>query len=151
MLRFDLIVVPTDFSDRSLRALDYAVGLADSFNARLEVVYVHETLPPISDVAWQGDFGDADRDAITRAEASLNELIKERVPGHVDVKGAVVSGQTAKEIIKYAERDNADLIVMSTHGRTGLKHALMGSVTEQVVREAPCPVMALKRPMVVKA
>ena len=149
MLKFNLIVVPTDFSDRSLRAVDYAVALADSFDARLEVLYVHETLPPISDVAWQGDFADAEQDAVARAEKSLDEMVAARVPGHVAVKTVVASGHTAKEIIKYAERDNADLIVMSTHGRTGLKHALMGSVTEQVIREAPCPVMALKRPLTV--
>ena len=150
VLSFNLILIPTDFSEQSLTALDYAIGLAERFSSDLWLVHVHEPLPRISDMAWEGvDVTERDRDALDRVKKSLQKIARERVPKGVRIDTEAINGQTVREIIKCAQREGADLIVMATHGRTGLKHVLMGSTTEAVIRRAPCPVLALKQPMTV--
>lgn len=149
MLSFNHILIPTDFSEQSLKALDYAIGLAERFSSDLWLVHVHEPFPRISDMAWEGvDVTERDREALDRVKKSLQKIARERVPKGVRIDTEAINGQPVREIIKCARR-GADLIVMATHGRTGLKHVLMGSTTEAVIRRAPCPVLALKQPMTV--
>ena len=148
MLHFNQILVPIDFSERSLRALAYGIGFAEKFNAEVRVLYVHEPTPQVSDMAWQGADGSSIDDArLAEAKESLERVMKERVPGHVRAEASTRKGSPTKKIVEYAEETNTDLIVMATHGRTGLSHALMGSVAEAVLRKAPCPVLSLKHPM----
>ena len=150
MLSFNLILVPTDFSEQSLRALDYAIGLAERFSSGLRLVHVREPAPRISDMAWDGmDLTERDREALDKVKKSLQEIARERVPRCVRMDTEAINGQPVREIIKCAQREGANLIVMATHGRTGLKHVLMGSTTEAVIRRAPCPVLTLKQPMTV--
>ncbi len=152
MLQFRLIVVPTDFSDHSLRALPYAAGLAERFGAKLMVVYVSEPSLHVSDIAWIGvDERAVDESHSARARTSLDNLIADRIPGQVDAEGHILSGEPVESIVEFAKESGADLIVMATHGRGGLSHVLMGSVAEHVVRKAPCPVLTLKHPMTVTA
>lgn len=152
MLNFKIIVVPTDLSDYSLRALPYAVGLAERFNAKLRVIHVHEPVTPISDAAWTAfDVAAADADLERDARAALEKLVREHVPPGVAADAIVVRGAGVESIVKYARDENADLLVMCTHGRTGLAHVLMGSTAEAVVRRAPCPVLTLRQPLHVEA
>lgn len=148
MLHFNQILVPIDFSERSLRALAYAIGFAEKFEAEVHVLYVHEPAPQVSDMAWQGVNGSSIDDArLAEAKESLQRIMEERIPGHVSAEAITRKGNPVKQIVGYAEENNTDLIVMATHGRTGLAHALMGSVAEAVLRKAPCPVLSLKHPM----
>lgn len=150
MLSFHMIVVPTDFSPHSLRALDYAVGIAQVFDAEIKLVYVNEPVPRISDMAWQGAvLTDSDQERVDKATRGVEQIARERVPADVRFSIEVANGQAASKIIECAARENADLIIMATHGRTGLAHALMGSTTETVIRKAHCPVLALKQPLTV--
>jgi universal stress protein A len=146
MLSVNVIVVPTDFSDQSLTALDYAVGLADSYDAKLKVVFVNEPGLKISDMAWVGiDRRSMSEQQAADARRSIEKLVLERVPLDVTADAEILYGEAVGKIIDYAADVNADLIVMATHGRTGVSHALLGSVAEQVVRKAPCPVLTLKK------
>jgi len=152
MLNFKVIIVPTDFSDRSLRALPYAVSLADRFDARLKIVYVNEPTLQVSDVAWVGvDDRAASEEHVEKARRTLEKIVLDQVPREVRVDAEVISGDPVDTVVEFARDSGADLIVMATHGRGGLSHVLMGSVAEQIVRKAPCPVLTLKQPMPVTA
>jgi nucleotide-binding universal stress UspA family protein len=149
MLNFKLIVVPTDLSAHSLRAFPYAVALAESFGARLRVVYVQEMPIPFGDIG--GGSVSNYEELATEARQTLGKMVREWIPDTIDAESHVVIGHSAHEIVKYAEETNADLIVMATHGRTGVSHMVMGSTAETIVRKSPCPVLTLKQPIAVSA
>ncbi|HET6463135.1 MAG TPA: universal stress protein [Candidatus Krumholzibacteria bacterium] len=152
MLNFNVIVVTTDLSDYSLRALPYAVGLAERFDARLKILCINEPAVPISDMTWAGVDVHATDDALLKeARHTLERIMREQVPRGVEAEATVVTGNAVDGIIRFASEQNADLLVMCTHGRTGLSHVLMGSTAEAVVRQAPCPVLTLRQPMPVAA
>jgi nucleotide-binding universal stress UspA family protein len=152
MLNFNVIVVTTDLSDYSLRALPYAINLAERFKAALKIVHVHEPAIPISDIAWYAATAAADDEELQRqALAAVEKIIQEQVPDGVHAEAKVLTGNAADKIAEYARETNADLLVLCTHGRTGLSHVLMGSTAEAIVRQAPCPVLTLKQPMPVSA
>ena len=146
MLNFNVIIVTTDLSEYSLRALPYAVGLAERFDAKLKVVCVNEPALQVSDVAFVGidpvisqrEHSAAIRDQLAMIVSGLPKM---------NVEAKVLEGSAVDQVVKYASEINADLIVSCTHGRTGLSHVLMGSTAEALVRRSPCPVLTLKQPM----
>lgn len=142
------ILVPVDFSPHAQGALAAAAALARRLGAELVVVHVipDEEIRAIarSRLARRGldqvleDLGQAlEEHAVNTAGVERN--------GGLDVRALAVSGLPAEGIVRAAWRLQADLIVMATHGRTGLAHAVMGSVAEDVVRRAPCPVLTIRR------
>lgn len=145
MIAFNEILVPTDFSDHSLRAVEYAVEIAEKFSSELKIVYVIEPLLQAADVAWSSvDFDKLNQAHGESAEKQLEALVKERIPESVSAECVILYGKPLVEIVKQAKTDNADLIVMATHGRGVISHILMGSTAEKVVRKAPCPVLTVK-------
>lgn len=142
--QFDLkrIVVTTDFSEASKKAFPYALALARKFEATLLLLYAVPAHLP-AELSHIG---------IVLEEQRLLEEARERLPRfrqaeldpHLHVETLVLNGGPAREICRTAEAQGADLIVMATHGHTGLKHFLLGSVTENVVRHAPCPVLVVR-------
>ena len=147
MFSINVIVVPTDFSEQSLTALDYAVGLAGSYGARLKVIFVNEPGLKIADMAWVGvDERAMSEQNAAEARRSIEKVVLDRVPVDIPADAEILHGDAVARIIEYASDVNADLIVMATHGRTGLSHVLLGSVAEHVVRKAPCPVLTFKQP-----
>jgi len=151
MLSFKIIVVPTDFSDYSLRSLPYAIDLAAKYGARLKIVFVNEPSLQVSDVAWVGvDERAMNTDHVREARRHLEKMVIDQVPPDVPADAEILSGNAVDEIIRFSRDVNADLIVMATHGRSGVSHMLMGSTAEQVVRKAPCPVLTLKQPMILR-
>ena len=148
MISFGVIVVPTDFSDHSLRALPYALGLAEKYGAKVKILYVNEPALQVSDMAWVGVDDRALKDEhVSEARKNMENIIRDQIPPEMAVETQVRSGDAVEEIIHFAEDVGADLIVMATHGRGGLSHILMGSTAEQVIRKASCPVLTLKHPM----
>ncbi len=119
------ILVATDFSPLSNRAFDAALALAQHFGGRLHVLHV------VLDASEQ-------RMALAKLKAFTGDTRE-----GTEIVRAVSVGQAAPEIVKYAGRQKIDLIVLGTHGRTGLAHVLMGSVAEAVVRTAPCQVLTI--------
>ena len=141
------ILVPVDFSDVSMQAVDYAVELSKGFAADVAVVFVVEPLyyaaPPTAyGAATQVAMLLDDQRKLGREQ--LAKLAARLEKKGVKVRALLQEGSPYERITGTAKRIKADLIVMATHGRTGLSHLLMGSVAEKVVRTAPCPVLTLQ-------
>jgi len=153
MLPFRKILCPTDFSDISYQALDAAIQLAKDFHAELCVLHVAAPLGNELGFATYGaagyapvipsDVGEMDEESVSDAKTRLSELIAARVPEGVSARGLVHLGNAASEIESAIEAENADLLVIATRGLSGWRHLVFGSVTEQTVRLAKCPVLAI--------
>lgn len=136
------ILVPVDFSGPSAKALPYAFSLAKQFKAELFLVHIVEQIIYPGD--WMippfptGDFASESREQLIEKLRSLSE------PGDCKVTPVVRFGRAWQEIIEIAREQSCDMIVMATHGYTGLKHVLLGSVAEKIVRHAPCPVLTVR-------
>jgi nucleotide-binding universal stress UspA family protein len=135
---------PTDYSECSAYALQIAADLARQHQAKLIILHVAETLGP-ENVTFGEATGQLEPAAYRRR---LEEDLRQRVPAPagVSVEYLLAGGDTAQEIHDAAQKHTCDLIVMGTHGRTGLTRLIMGSTTEKVIRFAPCPVLTTKIP-----
>lgn len=144
MISLKQIVVPTDFSDCSDRALTYGRELAKTFGATLHLLHVvHDPYSqPWSAEAFPTPLGDLLEQWQEQARTRLINLLPE--PERKNVRFAVVVGSPFFEIVRYAKEEQADLIVIGTHGRGPIGHMLLGSVAERVVRKAPCPVLTVR-------
>ena len=139
---FKKILVPTDFSSQSDKSLDYAVMVANQFGAKIILLHIIEPFPyTTTDAFMVVDNSEAMRSI---AETLIKNQSKTLRQKKISVKTDLIVGNPAQEIIKKAEREKADLIVMGTHGRTGVEHVLLGSVAEKIVRLANCPVLTIK-------
>lgn len=140
------ILVPIDFSQHSLETLDFALTLTDFCEPEFLVLHV---VPSGEVETFASLGGESDRILARRqqqAAGHLEEEIERRRPGGdgLTIGSRVVSGVPFKEICQVAEEENCQLIVIGTHGRTGLYHLLIGSTAERVVQHASCPVLSLK-------
>ena len=127
------VLFATDFSDASRLAGQTAAEVARHFHARLHVLHV---VPPVTDP--------------TPAPTALRAVGAELEKG-LSIVTAITSGRVARQVVDYASRNAIDLIVLGTHGRTGVSHALLGSVAEAVSRRAPCPVLTVPAVMAPRA
>jgi nucleotide-binding universal stress UspA family protein len=135
------ILFPTDFSHTGDAALELATALARDSGATLLIVHAEE--PPM---AYGG--GELYYGLPNPATADLEKMLQEVKPSDPDVpfESRMITGDPASAIVRLAKEEDVDLIVMGTHGRTGLSRLLMGSVTEAIVRRASCPVLTVKHP-----
>ena len=134
------ILVPTDFSPTSDAAFHYAAQMALSLGARLYLMHV----PGKTGEHFEANFPLGRFETATRER--LSSFLTTEELERLRPEYALRVGVPAEEIVRYADACDADLIIMGTHGRGGLAHALMGSVAEQVVRVAPCPVLLVRAP-----
>lgn len=144
--RFDLtkILVPIDFSEHSKKALEYAVPFARQFNAALELLYVVEpTIYPADFSFGQVGFPNVEEELRTRGHHELGQLIAKTIGGRVTAHASVRTGKAFFEIAQFAEEQEVDLIIIATHGHTGIEHVLFGSTAEKVIRHAPCPALVI--------
>jgi universal stress protein A len=139
------ILAPTDFSEFSRQAIDYAFELAQTFGAKLLLLHVIE-LPayPIEGFVPPSIGTTLSEDLERQASLDLAQVLPKAQDTKVEVIRLVVVGTPYRKIVEVAEEEKLDLIVMATHGRTGLSHLVMGSVAERVVRMAPCPVLTIR-------
>src|SRR5262245_48940267 len=148
MIDLHRILVPTDFSKHSQNAIRYAAAFAEKFGAELHLLHVVQDLsvfvpdainvtplvtPPVEQL-------------LASVRTALDRLIKDQSLQRFNVRTVAVEGAPFYEIIRYSKEQDIDLIIMGTHGHTGLVHVLMGSVAEKVVRKAPCPVLTVRHP-----
>lgn len=141
------ILVPIDFSDYSKNALKYAVQFAKQFSAKIFLVYVVEPMIYPADFSMgQVAIPSTDIDLNKRAEEELNNLAGTIDPS-VKAETVIKTGKPFVEINETAQEKNIDLIIIATHGHTGVEHLLFGSTAEKVVRKAPCPVLTLREPI----
>ena len=144
------ILVPLDFSQGSRAALRHAGYLAKQLGAKLDVLHVWEPSPVVAPdhLSWLG--GGVDTFWVNLSEdlkKRLAKLVAEEIPDAAeDVTVEVEAGYVANTILRRLKKNGHDLIVMGTHGRTGLSHLVMGSVAERIVRLSPVPVMTVRVP-----
>ena len=146
-LTISRILVPMDFSAHSEHALRYATALATRLGASLHLLHVVED--PATTGAWSAesmppDLAELRTELVADAERRLRVYRGEPEHTQVPVVTTARMGLTSHTIVDYAAALNIDLIVMGTHGRTGIAHLLMGSVAERVLRHAPCPVLTVR-------
>lgn len=134
------ILVPIDFSNCSRKAIQYAEGLTAKFGGELTLAHVVATYPVVPDLPSATD----EMNASLRAEAARKLENWKKEAKHTPCTTVVCSGHPAQEIVREAERIGADMIVIATHGETGIKHAFLGSVAERVARNAPCPILVVR-------
>lgn len=144
MLEIKNILCPIDFSESSQPALKYAVAIARRFGAKVCILYV-------SDV---DDFNYDDQTLVEDEEfneakakekkTKLINSIPEDIRNQIEIETKILTGVPYEEIVDFSIESGVDLIVMGTHGRTGLKHVIMGSISEKVVGKSPCPVLLIK-------
>jgi len=148
---FTKILAATDFSDDSNYALTYAEELARRFSAEILLVHVDQPLAPVmvSELSPGLDVGAMNRIAEEQRLLALRELDRTTArlrDAGLKSRSLLKVGAPFLEIINAAHSEGADLIVLGTHGRSGLAHVLMGSVAERVVRKAHCPVLTIRHP-----
>jgi nucleotide-binding universal stress UspA family protein len=139
-----VIVVPIDFSAESKKALRYACKLAEQFGAVLRLIHVVEPAPFLNDlpnVVVSRTDKEIAKESLVKLQALAQDEIDELIPIYPQVR----VGKPYHEIVSAAKVLGADLIVISTHGYTGLKHAFLGSTAERVVQHAQCPVLVLRQ------
>lgn len=146
MIQLDRILVPTDFSEGSKTALQYACGLAEKLDAQLHLLHVipdHAWLIAGSDALYSipGDYYQEVHEEVRR---ELSRLVDSTAEAKARITSDFRDGAPFVEIVRCARQQSVDLIVIGTHGRTGLPHLMIGSVAEKVVRKAPCPVLTVR-------
>lgn len=142
------ICVPTDFSEPAEHALRYGVTLAEKFGAQLSLLHVvQDILPTVPEPGLAMlPTEEIMRSLEKGAKEGLENFLAKEWSDRINVVRAVRHGVPFHEICQFAKQETIDLVVMGTHGRTGLTHFLLGSVAERVVRSSPCPVLTIRHP-----
>jgi nucleotide-binding universal stress UspA family protein len=146
MITLKNILVPSDFSECSEQAVLYGLELARKFDATLHLLHVVQD--PAAQ-AWAAEgFAMPLLEVIEQWQKQAEERLTAAVPlaDRARVRAAATVGSPYPEILRYAEEQEIDLIVMGTHGRGGVRHMLLGSIAEKVVRRSPCPVLTVRHP-----
>ncbi len=147
MREFKKILFATDFSEVSEYAFDYATALAGKFNAKLIIIHViNEPVDLRGFYVPHISFDAIEREIALSAEKMMDKFCGRKLADNQDYEKLTVSGIPYEEILKKANEEMVDLIVMGTHGRAGIDHFLFGSTAERVVRKALCPVMTVRPP-----
>jgi len=146
MIKLKRILFPTDFSQNSKFAISYACAFAEQFQAELHLLYVLQdmvvSMPAPDATLLMPGINQAEVKA--SAQAALEKSLDPAWVKGKQIVRATRSGSPFVEIVRYAKEQDIDLIVLGTHGHTGLMHVLMGSVAENVVRKAGCPVLTVR-------
>ena len=146
MVNIKNILCPIDYSVYSEMALKYAIEFAEKYQAKLYLVHVLDIrVYDINDPDLY-NVNIVDEETINKLRERLLKCVNEDTKSKISVEAIIIQGVPFAEIIRTAKELKIDLIVLGTHGRTGLSHALMGSVAEKVVRKAPCPVLTIRHP-----
>ncbi len=147
MLKIQCILCPTDFSEFSERAYEYAQSLAQHYKAKLLLQHVVQTLTSAYPYyAFPDSVNAINRDLNAHAEEQLQQFRKDHARNGIPVECVTHQGLVMESILRFAEQQAVDLIVMGTHGRQGFDRLTMGSVTEKVMRKACCPVLVVRKP-----
>ena len=147
-MQFKKILVPIDFSHFSKKALEAAIELAERYSGKIYLLHVEEDIfhmsqihkihPPLENICARFH-----KDFVTEKKKSL-ETFKSYIPGKLFAGAVIKEGHPFVEIVRFAKNKCMDLIVISSHGRSGLRHVLLGSTVDRVSRNAECPVLIVK-------
>ena len=147
-MKFKRILCPTDFSDPAAKALKVAAEMALDYSSELLVVNVVEPIPTVSaaDTFPLNYLRQYLSEAESVSKKRLQELITKLVPAKIKVHPVILTGQAALQIVDLADKKKVDLIIIATHGQTGLKRFVFGSVTEKILRLTSRPVLIIQSP-----
>jgi nucleotide-binding universal stress UspA family protein len=142
------ILVPTDFSEYAEYAFTWALQIAADWQAKLILFHATSPISPLAfpDSVYLPELQRLETDMLADAERRMATFVEKKGSSTVVVETRVVVGEPVFEICQAVEREQADLIIMGSHGRTGLAHVLLGSVAERVIRHASCPVVVARKP-----
>ncbi len=148
MIKIEKILFPTDFSEHSKHAFSYALSFAKEYGARLYMLHVVEDVQYLAnaymfDVPIMPSFADMEQSRLKEMQEFID---REAADSSISIEKMIKHGRPFIEIIQTARDENVDLIVIATHGRSGLEHVFFGSTAEKVVRKAPCPVLSIRMP-----
>ncbi len=135
------VVVPVDFSSTMNKVVDYGVMVADKLGAEILFLHVINDFQGYDMMLVHPSFMSMTKDLEQKAEERMTHLVKDHQQRENGVRGHVVIGDAADEIIDYAKLEKADMIIIGTHGVKGLEKILIGSTADRVVKKAPCPVL----------
>ncbi len=139
------ILVPIDFSGHSKNALKYAIPMAEQFGASVRLVYVVEpTIYPADLGFGQVVLPEIEDELAEKGERELHALIRSEIGNRCEASAVVRTGKPHQEILMEADEQDVDLIIVATHGHTGVEHMLFGSTAERLVRNARCPVITVR-------
>jgi universal stress protein A len=143
-VRLKKILVPVDFSERSTKALQYATSLARHFGAEIRCLNVIEIPYGAGEAGFVSEMEAFRKSMLKETKQHMDALLEQETSG-LTAKGEVRAGAPYHEITKTAQEEDIDLIIMATHGRTGVSRLFLGSTTERVVRHAHCPVLVVRQ------
>jgi nucleotide-binding universal stress UspA family protein len=146
-MEIKLILCPIDFSEFSIRAYHYALSLAEHYRAKLVAQHIVELSrhPSLGFVVSAGLYDEFRKALHQNAEQELRDFVKQHTRAQTHPELVVQQGAAADDILSFAQAQKADVIVMGTHGRRGFDRLVLGSVTDRVMRRAPCPVLAISK------
>jgi nucleotide-binding universal stress UspA family protein len=139
---YDDVCLPTDGSAGMDRVIEHAVELARTHDATIHAIYVVNTAS-LSNLPLEASMDAVSQSLHDEGRAAMNE-VERLVPDDVDLETTTVEGSPAREIVDYVTRSSCDIVVMGTHGRSGVDRLLLGSVAERVVRSSPVPVLSVR-------
>jgi len=145
MISIQGVMVPVDFSKESILAAKFGASLAEEYKTKLYVLHVMEPVHP-SLRGYIVDFEQFQQRMIAQAKEDLENVIPKAVKDRIPVEFILEIGHPSYLIVEKAKELGVDVVVIATHGRTGLSHVLLGSVAEKVIRHAPCPVFVIRNP-----
>ncbi len=145
MISLKKILCPIDHSDCSKEALKYAVSFAMKDEAKLYLLHIID-IRSFNDSLVAMSQQIPDEETLEQLRMKLLDCIPEDIRDDMDVEATVIQGIPFAEIISTAKEKEIDMIVIGSHGRTGISHMMLGSVSEKVVRKAPCPVLTVRQP-----
>lgn len=144
-IQIKTILVPIDFSRQSMKALHYALSFAEQYGARLLLLNVVEPAVYPTELGYiPSEIEALQASIMSSARDKLQQLAREQLPGDIPAEQQLRVGAPYLEITAAAREWDVDMIVIATHGYTGLKHVLLGSTAERVIRHAPCPVLTVR-------
>jgi len=143
-MSFKNILMTTDLSPYSLSAKDISLSLARKYRAKLYLLYVIDEMIFVELEPYGIAYQDIQATHREQAEQKLKEIISGEEWKDIHCEPVIITGNPFVEIIRFAKEKQIDVIVMGTHGRSGLSHILFGSTAERVIRKAPCPVLSVK-------
>ena len=145
------ILVTTDLSNESYSAMEYASWIASKEKATITLLYCVDNLPSVAYHTVDLTFDKFREELFKQERKRLDDYSAPLVKEHKNkVRIVMLEGNASQMIISYAKENNFDMIVMNTHGRTGIQHAVLGSIAEKIVRHAPCPVLTIRSTIVEK-
>ncbi len=146
-MEYKQVLFATDFSESAGFALPYAVDLAQKYDSTLHILHIVEPIVAPVDFAWGTyNYPDIEKQVKGYVDETMSGMLKNDIPGDLEVVPHSLTGKPWREIVAFAREQAMDVIVIATHGLSGLSHAIYGSTAEKVIRKAHCPVLVIRHP-----